>query len=167
MHRLVKRLLTYGACAALGLAVAGIPGCVLEEHVCPLYACINGARLSGNVAVPEGTSSVQVEYCSPTECVQGTLQLEPAGSPAACTGSGQPQYSDGICVSRSADGTLAVDAFLTRQDDGTLPPDGERYRLSIVDANSGETLVDETREADYETTRRDECHWCWSAEMRL
>jgi len=28
-------------------------------------------------------------------------------------------------------------------------------------------LVDEVREADYVTTRRDNCHWCWEAEMSL
>ena len=36
---------------------------------------------------------------------------------------------------------------------------------STVDHDSGDELLQVSREADYVTTAQDACHLCWSAEM--
>jgi hypothetical protein len=156
------RLAVWGA-----LLVPGASACTGSDgqgETCAAYACVNAAVLSGTVPAPTEAAQLRVKYCSEQACVDGVVELGAAG---ACTGEPLPTWGDSVCFTRSTDGTLQVQAQLTRQDDQSLPPDGERYTLEIVDVASGETLLDETREADYETTRRDNCHWCWSAEMSL
>lgn len=151
------------------LLVAAIGGCrSLDDgsEECLDYACINAATLKGSVAVAVAPTSVEVRYCGKPGCVEGTLELAPPGE-TACTGGASARFEDGVCLTLQQTGRLEIEAKLTRNDDGTVPPDGEVYTLEIVDATSGETLVDEARDADYEVTRRDNCHVCWKAEMEL
>jgi hypothetical protein len=167
-----SRVLTRGARTCLWLVLLGVPGCVSSEdagagEVCATYACINAAVLSGVVEVPTETTQLRVKYCSEQGCVDGTVDIAGLGSSAACTGEALPAWGDSVCFTRSMDGAVQVQAQLTRQDDQSLPPDGESYTLEIFDAESGESLLEETRAADYETTRRDNCHWCWRAELSL
>jgi hypothetical protein len=152
--------------AALGsLLIGTVPGCnAFEAETCLTYACVNEARLRGALVVPEQTGGVTVKYCSKSDCVEGKLDLREVGSERECIGSALDRN---VCFLRDAAGSVQVDASLGRVDDMTLPPDGERYTLTIVNEASGETLLEETREADYEKTREDNCHLCWQAEMTL
>ena len=165
-----SRVLMRVAVGGLLLALGGVPACAGSEdegEVCPAYACINAVVLSGTLTVPAETTQLHVEYCSEQACVDGVVQVEALGANAVCTGESLPNWDDSVCFTRLTDGSLQVQAQLTRQDDQSLPPDGESYTLEIVDVDSGQTLLDETREADYETTQRDSCHWCWRADMSL
>lgn len=153
------------ALLGLGSALLAVQGCApFEETVCADYACGNAARLTGDVALPEGTETVTVEYCSEVECVKSRVDVGVMAAGAACD---VHPYDDAVCLEHREDGKLRVKASLRRGDDGTLPPDGEQYTLTIVDEASGTVLVEESRKADYETTQRDACHWCWSSEMTL
>lgn len=150
------------------LLVAIVPACsMVGEEVCLTYACVNQASLTGEVGLPEGTRDVTVKYCSAAECVEGTLDVSDVGTEKKCTGPAAARFSSDVCFTRDASGVLRVEAVLGGEDDMTLPADGERYTLTIVDEASRETLLDETRSADYETTRQDNCHLCWNAEMSL
>lgn len=164
-----NRVLTRGAGWGLLLVLLAVPACGLSDvgEVCLTYACINGAVLSGTVQAPAETRQLRVKYCSEQACVEGPVDIESLTTAEACIADGPGSWGDSVCFKRSADGALEVRAQLTRLDDGTLPADGERYTLEIVDEDSGAVLLDEAREADYVTTRRDNCHWCWSAEMSL
>lgn len=167
-----NRVLMRVALGGILLSLVGAPACAGggsegAGEICATYACINAAVLSGTVAVPAETTQLRVKYCSEESCVDGVVQLGAAGAAGACTDEPLPAWGDSVCFTRSTDGAVQVQAQLTRLDDESLPPDGERYTLEIVDVDSGETLLDETREADYETTRRDSCHWCWRADMSL
>lgn len=151
---------------AAALAVAGCDS-EADEEACPTYACINDAKLEGRLTVTEAVKVVEAEYCSEAGCVAGTVELEGAETQPACTHDGSEPWGDGICFTRTAPDELELSATLTRTEDGTLPPDGEGYTLRVVDHDSGEVLLDEAREADYEITRQDVCHVCWSADMAL
>jgi hypothetical protein len=157
-----------GAVAA-GAIAALAPACALlgTESVCLTYACGNQARLEGEVAVAGDTGLVGVKYCSAVECVEGKLDLSQLGSEQSCVEGIGASFGSDVCFTRDGAGKLQVAASLTREDDMKLPPDGERYTLTIVDEASGDTLLQETREADYVTTREDDCHLCWQAEMSL
>jgi hypothetical protein len=154
--------------SSVALAALALPGCgVTHEEVCPTYACLNGAQLQGTAKVAETVTMVDAEYCSELGCVDGTVDLAAASAEPVCTQQHAAPYDDAVCFRRSAAGELEVKANLTRAEDGTLPADGERYTLRVVDHDSGEVLIDETRRADYEVTREDTCHVCWSADMAL
>ncbi|HVJ15634.1 MAG TPA: hypothetical protein VM686_09335 [Polyangiaceae bacterium] len=164
------RMRAWGLVAVVSLVLAGGgPACTLtqEECACPTYACVNEARLAGELALPEDTGGVSVKYCSEVDCVDGKLDLTQVGTEASCVGQDSPGFGSEVCFTRDAAGQVQVSAGLQRGEDGTLPPDGERYTLTIVDEASGDTLLEETREADYAVTREDCCHVCWSAEMAL
>lgn len=163
------RVWAVAALAGATLLVAASGGCSSLDggsEECLNYACINAATLKGSVAVADAPTSVEVRYCGTSGCVEGTLELAPSGE-TACTGGASARFEDGVCLTLQQTGRLEIEAKLTRNDDGTVPPDGEVYTLELVDAASGETLVDESRDADYEVTRRDNCHVCWKAEMEL
>ncbi len=165
-HR--HRVLTGGVSCGLLLALLALPACgTILEETCLDYACGNGAVLKGTVEVPAETTHLRVKYCSEQDCVQGPVDLGSLMTNTACLGDGPGSGGDAVCFTRSSEGAFEVRAQLTRPDDGTLPADGERYTLEISDEDSSAVLVDEAREADYVTTRRDNCHWCWSAEMSL
>lgn len=149
--------------------MSGVPACSLThaEETCATYACVNVARLQGEIPEAEDAGGVSVKYCSEVDCVEGNVDLSQVGSEPRCVGAAQERFGSEVCFTRDAAGKLQVDAGLARADDMTLPPDGERYTLTIVDGATGSTLLEESREADYETTREDSCHLCWQAEMSL
>lgn len=155
----------------LGLLLAfGVAACV--SQVCPLYGCRNAARLTGTVEVPASTARVDAKYCSAKECVEGVIDLHMSADSASCTEpgvvTGGHLLGDGVCLTRSSDGSTQILAQLQRPlDDLRLPDNGERYTLVLADHDSGKVLLDEARTADYQTTQRDSCHWCWSADMSL
>lgn len=155
----------------LGAAVilAAIPSCGAhddDDESCATYACLNTVKLSGALSLPEGAAHIDAKYCrAEHSCVEGELDLAGLGTEPSCITSGG--FDDDVCISRSARGQLQVEASLYLEDAAELPPDGERYRLLLVDHDSGEVLLDEARVADYEVTRQDSCHLCWDASMRL
>jgi hypothetical protein len=164
-----RKYRTWGLGLGANLVLVGIvSACAVtpEGETCATYACVNQARLIGEVAVPDDAGLVNVKYCSEVDCVEGKLDLSKVGSEPSCLGPNQSIFDSDVCFTRGVAGKLKVEASLQRQDDMTLPPDGERYTLEIIDA-AGDTLFEETREADYETTREDNCHLCWQAEMSL
>jgi hypothetical protein len=168
MKGLGKRAWGLGLAASVAL-IGIVPACTLtqEDEACATYACVNEARLGGEVTLPEETGGVSVKYCSELDCVEGKLDLSQVGSEPSCVRSDQSLFGSDVCFTRDAAGKVQVKASLQRQDDMMLPPDGESYTLTIVDEASGDTLLEETREADYETTREDNCHTCWHTEMTL
>jgi hypothetical protein len=152
-------------CVAISLALAGCD--VGMGETCAAYACINNAETVGSFEVPDTVKVVDTEYCSEAGCVEGSVDLSELGAEAACIREYYSPWEDGICFTRADDGTLQLSANLTRNDTGTLPPDGERYTVRVVDHDSGQVLLEQTREADYEVTRQDNCHLCWNAQMTL
>jgi hypothetical protein len=166
-----KRAVSIGAALLVGVGslVAASSGCSSLDggtEQCLGYACLNAATLTGSVTVAKPPASVEVRYCGKLGCVDDTLELAPPGE-TACTSGNSGRFEDGVCLTLQRTGMLQIEATLTSHDDGSLPPDGEEYSLEIVDAVSGETLVEQSRAADYEVTRRDNCHVCWKAEMAL
>lgn len=160
-----SRVLTRGTAWGALLLLVGEPGCA-EGGGCLDYMCWSGANMSGVLEAPKETKRVGAKLCSEQKCFEGDVDIDAQEMTCASDSSS----GDSICFKRSSDAALEVEAWLSTADTGTMPaipPDGERYTLLIVDRDSGEVLVDETREADYETTRRDNCHWCWSADMSL
>jgi hypothetical protein len=156
------------ACALLGVAAA----CTTEQDdavVCAGYACVNLATLEGEVALPADTEVVKVEYCSEVDCVRtdGEFVLAELTSEPRCAGPVYMTPSEAVCLSLGTGGRVRVTARLPLPEVEELPPYGERYTLTITDVESAETLLEEVREADYMTTREDNCHLCWGAAMSL
>jgi hypothetical protein len=151
------------------IVAAGIVACSSETaKECLTYLCVNAARLTGDVEQPAETELVDAKFCSDQlGCVEGLVDLRELDSGAACTGRNPEPYAGQVCFSRASGGGLSIDAHLSRPDDGTLPKDGETYRLNVVDHDSGAVLAEAERSADYEVTREDSCHLCWAANMRL
>ncbi len=136
-----------------------------EEQPCASYACVNAAALSGPVLLSDSVLRVDAKYCRVGgECVEGAIELEKlAVARQLCTATEIASY---VCLSRDPQGEWEVNARFALGD-GKPRPDGDEYTLTVVDADSGDVLVDVTRVADYEVTRQDNCHLCWGAEMSL
>jgi hypothetical protein len=166
-----KRAVSVGAALLVGVSslVAASSACGSLDggsDECLDYACLSVATLRGSVAVAKPPASVEVRYCGKRGCVDDTLELAPPGE-TACTSGNSGRFEDGVCLTLQQTGMLQIEATLTSHDDGSVPSDGEEYSLEIVDGASGETLVEQSRDAYYEVTRRDNCHVCWKAEMAL
>src|SRR5688500_15041405 len=56
------------------------------------------------------------------------------------------------CATWTTSARLDLEASLTGEDTGSVPPDGESYTLLVVDHDSERVLVDEERKADYEAS---------------
>ncbi|HKY37287.1 MAG TPA: hypothetical protein VJN18_15190 [Polyangiaceae bacterium] len=148
------------------IAISACDSVTAEE--CLAYACVNEARLTGEVEQPEGTELVDARFCSDAiGCVEGLVDLRELDSGEVCTGNNPEPYAGRVCFSRASEGGLSIEAALSRTDDGTVPKDGETYTLRVVDHDSEVVLVESQSSADYEITRQDNCHVCWAAEMSL
>lgn len=145
----------------------GSTACTLEqiECACPTYACGNEAKLTGKLAVPKDAGAARVKFCKGADCVGGPIDLSQVGAEPTCVGDGQVGIGD-VCVTRDSAGDFQVEASLVGQDND-VPPDGELYTLAVMDEESGDVLLEETRAADYVITREDCCHRCWHARMNL
>jgi hypothetical protein len=166
---IVRRLGAWSLLAVASLALfAGGPACTLEQAdcACPAYGCVNAGKLTGDIALPTKATGARVKYCDQVDCLEDVLDLSQIASAPelTCVRDDGPSFSM-VCFQRDAAGKVHVEATLER--DGEMPPDGERYTLTIVEEASGDTLFEVAREADYEVTREDCCHRCWSAEMTL
>ena len=131
---------------------------------CDDYACVNSASMTGEVEISDNVMSVDVEYCSERGCTGGLMDVGKMNQ-TTCNDGMPGAFDDGVCIRRTVEGKLEVEAALTRPDNGKLPADGESYSLEIIDHDSGEDLLHVRQEADYVKTRQDECHLCWKAEM--
>jgi hypothetical protein len=136
-------------------------GCVGLD--CQPYLCWGAASLRGELEVPVATERVNAKFCSESRCVEGVVELESADAQhSACV----RNEEDEVCFKRPASDRLEVTAFLREPEGSALPDDGERYTLSVVDADSGQELSRVERFADYDDSS-DQCHHCWVAEMTL
>lgn len=150
-------------------AVSWVVLCALgacESHPCPLIGCSISATLSGPVRVPEETTSIDARYCGDGACVGGTIVFHWDAALLKCASErleGHPSGS--VCVTSTAVGELEIRAEL---DHNRVPPDGGQYTLTLVDHDSGETLLAQTREAKFQTSHDpDGCQSCTAAAMRL
>jgi len=131
---------------------------------CTLDSCPSGAGVTGKFELGDSTAAVDAKFCNAhARCVTALINRRDfSWGREFCAGLNRSE----ICFSGPTDGQVEVSARLL-QDSGDMPPDGESFTLTLVDHDSKQVIVEQTRFADYETTREDDCHHCWWAAMQL
>jgi hypothetical protein len=138
-----------------------------EAQVCKPYSCSSTASLNGTIEVPDDTSAVDVTFCNKLGCFEGLIDVEQLRE-TECASGPLADFHASVCATRTASSTLELEASLTGEDTGSVPPDGESYTLKVVDHDSERVLVDEERKADYDALpNQDGCHHCWQTQMTL
>ncbi|MES1172937.1 MAG: hypothetical protein ABUL62_01320 [Myxococcales bacterium] len=134
-----------------------------QDDVCATYGCVNGALLTGSVALAEGVTLVDVQLCAEGQCHRGALDLRTPDTGEQCLRWG---FHSHVCLTPSVTpGTAAVDALAEFASDA--PPMDVSFQLVLTDRSTGHQLLDETRTAKHEITRQDSCHRCWQASASL
>lgn len=150
---------------AAWLIFAAMVSCEAGEQDCLAYACTSKAYLNGSVEIPDDTSAVDVRFCSTWGCLEGLLDVREVRE-TECASGPVADFHGSVCATRTASGRLELEASLSGEDTGSVPPDGESYTLEVVDHDSGRVLVDEETKANYDTSsNQDSCHRCWLTKM--
>lgn len=138
-------------------------GAACELQNCPDLYCPTSTRLTGTLQVPETASAIDARYCGDGQCVGGMVALSP-GLQTCAREPLEPGGNGAVCLTWRTAGNVEVRAEIMNRH---VPPDGEPYTLVLVERGSGVVLLNEAREANYETTRPDDCTTCTGASMSL
>ena len=127
-----------------------------EPHECLDYGCAPQARLHGNVQVPASVKLIDAEYCAADDCKQSELD---AALTTPCS-----NFEDAVCLSGQGE-TRALDVVWHGGDS----PRNKPYSIKLVDHDTGQVLLDETRSMTGRVgAQLDDCHDdCWVAEAEF
>lgn len=131
-----------------------------EGESCATYACVNTVTLSGSVVVDHPVQRLRATTCIESDCQDETVEVTSKPMDYCW-----PDGKAAVCADQ-VDGKLELAAVWEYRGDAE-PIKGVKHSVKVVDAETGEVLLDEERVVDAEVVREDNCHTCWSAELEF